>query len=696
MPPATLAQSSFALNYSAPPPDENGNPFSNVGYVAVPGQDEIIALSLSGADSSGNDGVKLVATGYSVGGQSGAVLFQQTLADLNNGTFPGAINGPSITVLANGTVAIAWQVMIIDHAGDAQDSFIVLTGSGQTLAGGPVAKDFSGADFLNFQGPPDLYATAGGFNMEWNAHSAFLASNPFDPQAFVYQVQPFDLGGNPAVRSTTALPVGGTRAFAPHAFATAPPVSLQLADNAVQVYDGTTLVGGATIPGEPVHAITSEAAAMLTGGDAAVAWVDSGTAYVSLFDPLTDSFGGPIGLVWGGGGVSGVHVVALPDGGFVTSWMNILPPFGSPMGHYPLFEGRVFAADGTGGAVMQLSGDVAGIDSHGDLFTVASSAGSEYIVTYAINGGDGSGGGTTGQTFTSDNNGDHWVGTTGDDTFNLGRGGDIVTGAGGNDTYKFAEIPWAGGHITDFNGGDLLDLTGLMSTTSDTGTDGVADGYLRITNDGSGNAQIWADYHLPGNDGWWLVETVDGVDPTSLQHVGDVFSIRSSTGLTDVSTAAANYTAPASVKTITLTGAQQHIDASATNGVTINSNDSGNVLTGGPGDDAFHLGRGGDWVTGGAGADTFAYPAIPWAGGAITDFNAAQGDRIDVAGLLSQASFTGPDPFAAGYLKFETDSSGDAQLWADYNQPGNDGWWLVATLDGASTSSLHYANGLIT
>jgi Ca2+-binding RTX toxin-like protein len=303
---------------------------------------------------------------------------------------------------------------------------------------------------------------------------------------------------------------------------------------------------------------------------------------------------------------------------------------------------------------------------------------------------------SSGQTFTSDNNGDHWVGTTENDTFNLGRGGDYVTGNGGNDAYRFAEIPWAGGHINDFNSSDLLDLTGLMSTTSDIGTDGFADGYLKITSDGAGNARVWANYHIPGNDDWWLVETLDGVSPASLQHVGDVVSVSSSTGPTEVTTAAAAYTAPAFVKTITPTGSQQTIDGSATNGVTIYSSDSGNVLTGGPGDDVFHLGRGGDRATGGAGADTFAYAAIPWARGAITDFNAAQGDRIDVAGLLSHASFTDPDPFAAGYLKLETDGDGNAQLWADYNLPGNDGWWLVATLDGISTSSLHYADGMIT
>jgi hypothetical protein len=309
---------------------------------------------------------------------------------------------------------------------------------------------------------------------------------------------------------------------------------------------------------------------------------------------------------------------------------------------------------------------------------------------YANNAGD---------TIWSNDTGNYLFGGTGNDVFHLGRGGDWAAGGGGNDTFAFAGIPWAGGHITDFGGGDVLDLTGLMSTTADGGSDGFADGYLAITGDGQGDAQVWAQYGV--SSGWWLVVTLQGVAPSSLQHSGDVITVGSLSGAgagggpTDISTADAHYTAPSSVTSITLTGSQQYIDASATNGVTINSTDSGNVLIGGPGNDVFHLGRGGDWVAGGAGADTFAYASTPWVGGGITDFNAAEGDRIDVSGLLQSSGYGGSDPFADGFLKLTSDSSGNAQLWSDMNQPGNSGWWLVATLDGVSTSSLHYAGGLI-
>lgn len=35
-------------------------------------------------------------------------------------------------------------------------------------------------------------------------------------------------------------------------------------------------------------------------------------------------------------------------------------------------------------------------------------------------------------------------------------------------------------------------------------------------------------------------------------------------------------------------------------------------------------------------------------------------------------------------------SEAGAQVWSDIHAPGNDGSWLVANLDGVSTSSLHY------
>jgi Ca2+-binding RTX toxin-like protein len=298
-----------------------------------------------------------------------------------------------------------------------------------------------------------------------------------------------------------------------------------------------------------------------------------------------------------------------------------------------------------------------------------------------------------GDTIFSNDTGNVLYGGTGNDTFHMGRGGDWVDGGGGGDTYDFAAIPWAAGGIIGFDG--VLDLGGLLTTTQDIPAGGFSDGYLQLTDDGAGDTQVWARYATSGADSnWWLVTTLDGITTASLDAHHTVVTL--SPNAHDVTTSAADYVAPDYVTQINLTGSQQHIDASATNGVFIASNDTGNVLIGGAGNDTFFLGRGGDWVAGGAGADTFTYLNTPWAGGGITDFNAGEGDKIDVSRLLAASGYTGADPFADGYLQLTSDSSGNAQLWSDVHQAGNDGWWLVATLDGVSTSSLHYANGLIT
>ncbi|MDB5459667.1 MAG: endo,3,4-beta-glycanase, C-terminal secretion signal protein [Caulobacteraceae bacterium] len=617
-----------------------------VDYAVVPGTDEIAVLSTS------IDGVStnyLVLGGYNLDGS----LVSQNLVGRDVALGGWMVFGAGAD---SGLVAVTYTF------NRGADYLAIYNASGGLLSTSAL--------------PATAISPARGFDTSFGVHMEWVT--PSQAPGGSGEWADYDTNSN----TTTLRAFGRGDKFAAYADTTVGGTELNIQDNQA-VLTGQAPI---TIPGEPAHAMSEVVARELAGGStAAVAWVDSGTDYVSIFNASTNSFGPVIGLDWGG--ASDLHIVGLPDG-FVVSWVN-----------GGAYKGEVFDAAGNGGGIISLAGDVAGINSHGDLYTVGlNGSGQEVVQTYAINGGGSSGGGgTTGQTFTSDNSGDHWVGTAGNDVFNLGRGGDVVTGNGGNDTYRFAAVPWAGGHITDFNAGDVLDLTGLMSTTSDTGSDGFADGYLKITGDGSGAAQVWANYHIPGNDGWWLVETLGGVAPASVQHSGDVITVGSAaTGPTDVTTSASTYTAPATVKTITLAGSQQHIDASATNGVTITSNDTGNVLVGGSGGDVFHLGRGGDWVSGGAGADTFAYAATPWAGGSVTDFNGAEGDRINVSGLLSASGYSGSDPFADGYLKYTTDGRGNAQVWSDLNLPGNDGWWLVATLDGVSTSSLHYSGGLIT
>jgi len=70
----------------------------------------------------------------------------------------------------------------------------------------------------------------------------------------------------------------------------------------------------------------------------------------------------------------------------------------------------------------------------------------------------------------------------------------------------------------------------------------------------------------------------------------------------------------------------------------------------------------------------------------------------DRASVTLAADEGGHTFYAAGYGPApgrDKIAAGNAQLWAEYGPAANQ-WWLVATFDGVSTSSLHYSGGLIT
>jgi beta-glucanase (GH16 family) len=269
-----------------------------------------------------------------------------------------------------------------------------------------------------------------------------------------------------------------------------------------------------------------------------------------------------------------------------------------------------------------------------------------------------------GDTFISNNSGNHLIGGAGADLFILGRGGDVASGGAGADKFVFNETPWAGGHITDFTPGvDAIDLTGLLARSGYAGANPIGDGYLKIVADAQGNAQVWSnlDHTSPGA-GWWLVTTLDGVSTSSVGMHGALLGL-------------ATPTSPP--------------------GQTFTSDNAGDHWTGTAGADTFILGRGGDVVTGGAGADSFVFNEVPWAGAHITDFNPAA-DAIDLTGVLARSGYRGADAVADGFVKITSDGAGEAQLWSNMHQAGNDAWWLVATLDGVPASSVHLHGAFIT
>lgn len=266
----------------------------------------------------------------------------------------------------------------------------------------------------------------------------------------------------------------------------------------------------------------------------------------------------------------------------------------------------------------------------------------------------------------------------------------MVTGNGGNDTYRFAEIPWAAGQITDFNAGDVLDLTGLVASTGYTGSNPVEAGYVKITPGAfpGGSAQILARYDVTSNT-WWTVATLTGVSADGIAVNGDVISIQPPSTDGSLSTAVSDYAAPRDIKTITRTGAQQVIHASNYQDTTIYSNDTGNRLFGGSGDDTFHMGLGGDYADGGAGKDVFVFDAVPTNPDYVNAFYAEDGDSIDVSGLLARAGYAGTDPVADGYLKIVGN-----QVYADDHQADGAGMTLVVTAAGAG-NLLYMGHGVV-
>jgi hypothetical protein len=382
-----------------------------------------------------------------------------------------------------------------------------LNGSSSGLQ--PLSPPLPSFDAVAFPGPT-------GFHLEW-----LTPTDVGSTQTILWQ-EDFTAAGVPVDHTLTSIWGSGV---IPYAGVTLNGAAFVIEDN-IATLNGSF---AGFVPGEPAHAMTQAAAAALTDGThAAVGWVDSGTDYVSLFDAATDSFGPVIGLDWGG--ASDIHVLALPDGGFAASWMN-----------GGAYKGEVFAADGTGGGIIPLAGDVSGVSSGGNLYTIDSNFN---VQQYAIQGGQsvstsaatytapagvqtiyltGSSqivtGNASGDVFWSNDTGNAMIGGAGNDVFHIGRGGDWVLGNGGDDVFQFSGVPWAGAHIYGFTSGDVVDLTAMMSTVDhEPSIDPFSSGFLKFTDDGSGDAQIWANYQVPGNDVFWLVATLSGVSSSSLHY----------------------------------------------------------------------------------------------------------------------------------------------------------------------------------
>ncbi len=121
------------------------------------------------------------------------------------------------------------------------------------------------------------------------------------------------------------------------------------------------------------------------------------------------------------------------------------------------------------------------------------------------------------------------------------------------------------------------------------------------------------------------------------------------------------------------------------------SSDPGRA-TAGP--DLFVVSQEARTLTGGDGADTFVFKALPWRASAITDFKAGV-DKLDIAALY-RGGYQGADPVRDGYLSFVDNGAGGTRVMLDVDGRVRDNPWPfeLVNLDGVSPYSLTAANVL--
>ena len=278
--------------------------------------------------------------------------------------------------------------------------------------------------------------------------------------------------------------------------------------------------------------------------------------------------------------------------------------------------------------------------------------------------------------------GSNLAGTTGSDTLIGAYGADTLTGGAGADTFTFNDVPWKPGHITDFTVGvDKLDLGGFFAKVGYTGSDPVADGYVKLVNGNLGDT--WVILDRDGNatgDRW-------GTYAFSLDHLdggGESlgFSKLTWANLQGGAGATAPGNPPPSPPPPVSGGA----------GLVLAAGFGPNTLTGGLGNDTINASRLSDVLIGGGGSDHFVIGLEPWSPALITDF--APGiDKIDLRGMLASAGYDGRDPFADGHLKLASDGAGGTQVLFDRDGAGPDPQWPNYVLHIANVAPAAMGSG---
>jgi Ca2+-binding RTX toxin-like protein len=184
----------------------------------------------------------------------------------------------------------------------------------------------------------------------------------------------------------------------------------------------------------------------------------------------------------------------------------------------------------------------------------------------------------------------------------------------------------------------------------------------------------------------------DGDDTYIVDDPGDVVMELKNQGI-DIVKASVDFTLSAFVESLTLTGSDDLSGTGNTLANKITGNSGANLLqglggadaiNGGKGDDSIYGGTGLDGLTGGKGADSFFFELGDTGAGkktadTITDFHAAEGDRIELHAIDADTGSKGNQDFTfigsaafhhkAGELRFDKTSS-DTWIYGDTNGDG--------------------------
>ena len=187
---------------------------------------------------------------------------------------------------------------------------------------------------------------------------------------------------------------------------------------------------------------------------------------------------------------------------------------------------------------------------------------------------------------------------------------------------------------------------------------------------------------IDGKAGADTMSGAAGDDIYVVDNVSDRVIEANNGGVDTVFSSASTHTLSYQVENLTLTGkaAQTGVGNELNN--VLRANSVASTLDGGAGNDVLINNAGIDMMTGGAGRDVFDFNRLPAGTSTITDFTKGQ-DVLDLQDLL--ARYTGSDPVADGWVKFQSDSSGLTVLVDTDGAQGSNGFVSVVKLAGVSS-----------